>query len=197
MKSFRTYLAESVHTYNYKVRIAGDAPKNFIDLFKHNLQKFDPVSISEPKSTPIQKKPLGFPELENHSVTIIDVKFKYPATEPMIKQIATLLGYDENLIRVVGSEHQDGLDNEIATYAKQSSPVLGNDELEDNGKEASKEYGDSYLNRIKRTNPQKVETGYSGKVERAAHDPFAPKVEASKSPLSTVKLPPLPKTGSK
>jgi len=47
MKSFRKYLAESVRTYRYKVRIAGETPKNFIELFKHNLQKFDPVKIGD------------------------------------------------------------------------------------------------------------------------------------------------------
>jgi hypothetical protein len=55
MKSLKQYIVESVHTYNYTIKIAGDVDKNFIDLFKYNLNKFDPVKIGEPTSTPIQK----------------------------------------------------------------------------------------------------------------------------------------------
>ena len=79
---------ESVHTYNYTIKIAGQVDKNFLDMFKYNLNKFDPVKIGEPKSTPIQKSPYGFPNLSNQSITIIKAEFRYPATEPMIQQIA-------------------------------------------------------------------------------------------------------------
>jgi len=101
MKSLKQYIVESVHTYNYTIKIAGDVDKSFIDLFKYNLKKFDPVKISEPTSTPIQKDPYGFPNLSNQSVTIIKAEFRYPATEPMIQQIAQLLGYQVDMVRVV------------------------------------------------------------------------------------------------
>ena len=94
---------ESVHTYNYTIKIAGQVDKNFLDMFKYNLKKFDPVSIGEPKSTPIQKDPYGFPNLNNQSVTIIKAEFRYPATEPMIQQVAQLLGYQVDMVRVVSS----------------------------------------------------------------------------------------------
>ena len=86
MRSLKQYIVESVHTYNYTIKIAGDVDKNWLDLFKYNLKKFDPVNISEPKSTPIQKDPYGFPNLSNQSVTIIKAEFRYPANEPMIQQ---------------------------------------------------------------------------------------------------------------
>ena len=41
MKSLKHYIVESVHTYNYTIKIAGNVDKNFIDLFKYNLKKFD------------------------------------------------------------------------------------------------------------------------------------------------------------
>ena len=85
MKSLKTYITESVHTYNCTIKIAGDVDKNFLDLFKYNLSKFDPIDISAPKTTPIQKDPYGFPNLINESVTILKCKFRYPAIEPMIQ----------------------------------------------------------------------------------------------------------------
>ncbi len=48
---------ESVHTYDYTVKIAGQVDKNWLDMFKYNLKKFDPIEMSEPKTTPIQKSP--------------------------------------------------------------------------------------------------------------------------------------------
>ena len=33
MKSLKQYITESVKTYNYTIKIAGDVDKNFLDLF--------------------------------------------------------------------------------------------------------------------------------------------------------------------
>ena len=88
MQSLKQYIVESVRSYNYTIKIAGEIDKNFIDLFTYNLNKFDPIKIENPTTTPIQKDPYGFPGLENQPVTIIKAEFRYPATEPMIQQIA-------------------------------------------------------------------------------------------------------------
>ena len=85
MKSLKQYITESVKSYKYTIKIAGTVDKNFLDLFKFNLKKFDPIDISDPATTPIQKTPYGFPNLANESVTIIKANFRYPATEPMIQ----------------------------------------------------------------------------------------------------------------
>ena len=117
---------ESVHTYNYTIKIAGEVDKNFLDMFTYNLKKFDPIKISDPKSTPIQKDPYGFPNLSNQPVTIIKAEFRYPATEPMIQQIAQLLGYNVNMVRVVGSQYDDSINSEMDGYANEmrEDPLL-------------------------------------------------------------------------
>ena len=190
---------ESVKTYRYKVKIAGDIEKNLLELFCMNLQKFDPVSIGKPKSTPIQAKPMGFDHLEDQSVTIIDVDFKYPATEPMIKQIAKLIGINEDNVIVAQADYADGLEKEIDKISNRPSPILTQDELEDEGKEASKEYGDSYLSSIKKqAKDDKFTYEIAGKdSSKDSHDPFAPKKQASMSPLSKTNRGPLPATGAR
>jgi len=184
MKSFRKYLAESVHTYNYKIKIAGTPPKNWLDMFIHNLQKFDPVKISNPKSTPIQKDPYGFPGLKDQAITIIDVAFKYPATEPMIKQMARLLNYDENLVRMIASNYDDSINQESEEYEQQASPLLTADYTDMPGaKEAAKAYGDSYLQSIKKQHEEagdKMEYSYAGERTKDAFDPFTPYVAKDK-----------------
>jgi len=150
MKSLRHYLAESVRTYRYTIKIAGDLDKNFLDMFAYNLNKFDPVKIEDPKTTPVQKDPYGFPDLKNESITIIKAEFKYPATEPQIQQIAQLLGRNVNMVRVVTTDYNDSINGENDKYANEEShtPALLHTDLEDSGKEASKEYANQYLDRV-------------------------------------------------
>ena len=98
MKNFKDYLAESERTYNYRIKIVGDLPTGFLNELKGKLDQFDPEKIGSEKSTPIQAKPADFPKYENEKVTSFDVMLRYPAIEPQIKQIARLLGLDENKI---------------------------------------------------------------------------------------------------
>jgi hypothetical protein len=202
MKTFRHYLAESVRTYRYKIKLAGTPDKNWLDLFCMNLQKFDPVKIGTPKSTPIQKDPYGFPGLENEAITIIDVEFRYPATEPMVKQLARLQNLDENKVRMITADFDDSINAEDQMYANQikNSPVLTDEQLEDNGKQANKEYGEQYLPKIKKeAEKDRTEFTVAGGKTAQAFDPFTPNTKdmGNKSPMTSVKRPPLPATGAR
>jgi hypothetical protein len=205
MRSLKQYIVESVHTYNYTIKIAGDVDKNFIDLFKYNLKKFDPVKIGEPTSTPIQKDPYGFPNLSNQSVTIIKAEFRYPATEPMIQQIAQLLGYQVDMVRVVSTDFDDSINSEATGYANEMdhNPLLLHPELEEQpgAKEANKNYSDSYLSSIqKQAKDSKIDIPYDAKKTPDAFDPFKPYLDNDprgiKSPMSTIKRPAKPATGA-
>jgi hypothetical protein len=80
MSTFKEYLLESVKTYEFKIKIAGDLPEGFDKAMKSALSKYDCASISKGKRTPIQESPLDFPEMKNTHVTIFDVTCRYPAT---------------------------------------------------------------------------------------------------------------------
>lgn len=205
MRSLKHFIVESIHTYKYTIKIAGTIDKNFIDMFKYNLNKFDPVEIGEPKSTPIQKSPYGFPNLENESVTLIKVEFRYPATEPMVQQLAQLCGYNVNMVRMISTDFDDSIDSEQAGYQNEMShsPLLNHTELEEqpDAKEASKAYGDSYLQSIKnQAKESKIDIPYAGTRTKDVFDPFKPYLDdkkmGDKSPMSTIKMPPKPKTGA-
>lgn len=205
MKSLKHYIVESVKTYNYTIKIAGEVDKNFIDMFKFNLKKFDPIKISDPVSTPIQKSPYGFPEVTNQPITIMKAEFRYPATEPMIQQIAQLLGYNVNMVRAIQTGFDDSINTEADEYANQmkDSPILTHEEMgeESGAKEASKQYGDSYLNSIKdQAKDSKIDIPYEGKKTPDAFDPFKPYLSddklGAKSPMSTITRPAKPQTGA-
>ena len=205
MKSLKTYITESLKSYNYTIKIAGDVDKNFIDMFKYNLNKFDPIRISDPTKTPIQKSPYGFPNLSNQSITIIKADFRYPATEPMIQQIAQLLGYNINMVRVISTDFDDSINSEQVGYANEMdhNPLLLHPELEEQpgAKEANKAYGDSYLTSIKdQMKGSTIDIPYAGQKTPNSFDPFKPYLDdekmGDKSPMSTIKRPPKPATGA-
>lgn len=199
MKSLRTYLTESVRTYHYTIKIAGDIDKNFTDMFKYNLTKFDPVTISDPKSTPIQKDPYGFPDLENESVHIFKAEFKYPATEPMIQQIAQLLGKNINMVRVVTTDFNDSINSEKDGYANQAKdiPLLDKAEMEEaeGAKQASKDYANQYLDKVVPKKPS-IDYHYSGQKTPDAPNKSKEGIQ-TKSPMTKVNLPPKPSTGAR
>lgn len=195
MKSLRHYLIESVQTYKYTIKIAGDLDKNFIDMFKYNLNKFDPVKIEDPKSTPIQKSPYGFPELENESVTIIKAEFKYPATEPQIQQIAQMLGKNINMVRVLTSDFDDSINADNDKFANQPEVLLLEPNLEDGGKEASKDYANQYLDKVVPKTPS-IDYKFDAKPTPTAPNKSKEGIQTT-SPMSKVNRPELPATGGK
>jgi hypothetical protein len=204
MRNLKQFIAESVHTYDYTIKVAGDVDKNFLELFKFNLDKFSPIEIKGPKSTPIQANPYGFPNLNNEPVHIFTCKFAYPCTEPMVQQMAQLLGHNINYVRMVNTAYNDGINDEMEQYENQASPALGEPELEDNGKEASEEYGDKYLDSIhkhsEKKNVGKVGLPADQKNTKDAFDPWKPwtddSVKGQKSPFTDVKRAPKPETSA-
>jgi len=205
MRSLKEFITESVKTYHYTIKIAGDVDKNFLSMFSHNLkEKFDAIDISVPTSTPIQQDPYGFPELKNQSVTIIKANFRYPATEPMIIQVAQLLGCNVNMVRAICSDFNDSINSESNGYANQmkESPLLSKDDMGSapGAKEANKAYGESYLSTIKdQMKGNEIKMSYASKETPASFDPFkaVPQDKAGgKSPMSTITRPPKPKTGA-
>ena len=199
MKSLRHYLTESTRTYHYTIKILGDVDKNFLQLFTHNLSKFDPDKIEDPKTTPIQKNPYGFPAEEmNQSVTIIKAEFRYPATEPMIQQIAQQQGFNINRIRAITTDFNDSLNAENDKYANQmddskKEALLTQEELADNGKQAGEDYAKQYLDKVVPTKPS-IDYAFAGKPTTKDVNKSKEGIQ-TKSPLSKVNMPPRPTTG--
>lgn len=204
MRSFKQYITESIHTYDYTIKIVGEIDAKQIDLFKYNLNKFDPIEITGPTSTPIQKSPFGFPGVSNQPVNIIKAKFRYPATEPMIRQMANLMNIDENRVRLVTTGFDDSIDLEAEQYENSAdkSPLLTNEYPDDaNAKAAAKAYGNSYLDEIeKQMKDHKIESPYAGEKTKQAFDPFKPeefmKSMGNKGPMTTITRPAKPITGA-
>jgi hypothetical protein len=82
----RQILAESTKTYPFKIGVAGDLPEGFADHLESALEKFVVVKMSNGKKTPIQKRPLDFPALENERATYFETELQYPTTTQVLQQ---------------------------------------------------------------------------------------------------------------
>jgi hypothetical protein len=124
MKKFHHYLAESERTYDYRIKILGDVPPTFIKDLEQKLEQFDIVKMSGKKTTPVQRLLKDFPNEENDMVTSVDVSFRYPAIEPQIQQLAQLLGFNPNRIRLLTQPYVDSIDNEISEINTQNKDLI-------------------------------------------------------------------------
>lgn len=85
MKTFVDYLAESKKTYKFIVRVAGELPEGFSERLESNMKKFGLLELSNAKRTPIQEKPLDFPNLNNTEVHTFTVEVQYPTTNAILQ----------------------------------------------------------------------------------------------------------------
>lgn len=125
MKSLKEYLTESVKTYDYRIKIAGDLDNDVLNAFEKGLAKFDVVKMSTPKKTPVVKSPAGFPELANQEIHIIDVTFNYPATAQEVTELWHRLGGDPNKFRMLTKGYDDAADEQAVKT--EESPILEKD----------------------------------------------------------------------
>jgi len=196
MKTFAQYLVESEKTFDYRIKLVGELPPDFVALLKEKLKKFDPVKVGEAKKTPIQSSPPGFPDFTNEAVTIIDATFRYPATPPQIQQMARLLGLDENRICINELHWSEGMDKELLGIADNKDLLTSDYPAPDAEQRAlKKDYSAPAADKqvVKNSAADAKFTVAGGKTPPAETTNDLPM--GVKSPMTTVKRPPKPATG--
>lgn len=198
MKNFQQYLAESQRTYNYRIKIVGETPTDFVKMLEEKLKQFDPVKIGTVKKTPIQAKPADFPAHANESVSAMDCEFRYPAIEPQIQQIAQLLGLDPNRIRMLTVSYEDSMAEEKEKIEDQNKDLLTDTDYpapDAEQKALSKDYSAPYDQHAVLKNAYKSDfTVAGGKTPPAQTTNDLPM--GTSSPMTKVKRPPRPATGA-
>ena len=86
MRSFTEILTEAKKTYPFKIGVAGDLPEDFAGHLETALQKYSVAKLSTGKKTPIQERPLDFPQLQNMEVTYYEVEVNYPTTTQVLQE---------------------------------------------------------------------------------------------------------------
>jgi hypothetical protein len=86
MRSFKDILTESKKTYEFKIGVAGPLPEGFEDRMETALKKFNVSNMTSGKKTPIQERPLDFPQLQNMEVTYFELAVEYPTTSQVLQE---------------------------------------------------------------------------------------------------------------
>jgi len=198
MKNFKDYLVESEKTFAYRIKIVGDVPSGFVKDFREKLKKFDPVSVSEVKTTPILSKPQDFPSFSNESVNIMDGVFRYPATGPQIQQIAELCGLDADRICITQLNYAEGMDRELLGIEDQNRDLLNSPYPADSAEQKAlkADYAAVGVDKqvVKNSASEARFTMAGGKTPPAETTNDLPM--GVKSPISNIKRPPKPVTGA-
>lgn len=101
MRSFKDILTESKKTYQFKIGVAGPLPEGFEDTLETILKKYGASNLTSGKKTPIQERPLDFPQLQNMEVTYFELGVEYPTTGQVLQEyVGKCCGIDQAYIIV-------------------------------------------------------------------------------------------------
>jgi len=130
MRSFADILTESKKTYEFKIGIAGELPEGCVDSLETCLEKFSLVNMSTGKKTPIQERPLDFPQLQNMEVTYYDVEVSYPTTTQVLQEyVGRCCGINQSHIIVRGAD-DPRIEEQEEKQDGPYEPILTKEELE-------------------------------------------------------------------
>jgi hypothetical protein len=136
MRSFTQLLNESKKTYQFKIGVAGPLPEGFEDRMETSLKKFKVSNMTSGKKTPIQERPLDFPQLQNMEVTYFETELEYPTTSQVLQEyVGKCCGIDQAYIIVRNAndpreEYQD-IDDSAPYEAMLTKEDMGGESAQD------------------------------------------------------------------
>ena len=141
MRSFKDILTESKKTYAFKIGVAGELPEGFADHLETALQKYEVAKMSAGKKTPIQERPLDFPQLQNMEVTYYEVEVNYPTTTQVLQEyIGKCCKLDQSYIIVRNpNEPQEQYQQAAQEKSETYEPMLTKEDM--GGESAQKDVG--------------------------------------------------------
>jgi hypothetical protein len=163
MKKFSEYLLESKRTFSYIIKLAFKPDNEMISAIEDALQKYSLVSITQPRSLPIQRVDKDFPGLKAPETYMFDVEVLYPAPAEFIRhtiasvgfafeQVCVVTGEQTNMYFPAGKEsHMDSMHIEDDSVAANTGDValLNKDyDDQDNAKISGENFGDEYNERL-------------------------------------------------
>lgn len=174
MKTLREYLAESKKTYAFKIGIAGDLPEDLESKLKMALEKYSIAEFKKTKTTPVQERPLDFPQLMNTTVTFYEVSINYPTTEAILEEyLGSTCGVNRSHIIVRNPNAPAEIQKEIKE-PEVYEPLLTKEHID--APSAQKDVGQSRIMDLlkeleiaRKDRPDRAESGF--KLETAKPEP--------------------------
>ena len=99
--SLQEYITESEKQYHLRLKTIVPVDDTVMDRLENFLAKYNPLMISRPVKTILQRAPLDFPNVEAAEVYIVDMTFGMPAAPHILRaDIRKLLDAPENYVFV-------------------------------------------------------------------------------------------------
>jgi hypothetical protein len=150
MKLFSEYLAESVRTYNYLIKLDFKPDETVLNKIEQSLGKYQLVDITAPKSKPITRVDKDFPGINSPEVYTITCSVSYPAPAEFIRHTIAAIGLELQDVVVVNADHEQSMETEDDLVAKNSDkPLIGTEEpKQDNKKISDDNFGTTYNEKL-------------------------------------------------
>ena len=163
MKKFSEFLAESMRNYSYKIFLSFKPDNEMMAAIENALQKYNLVSITQPKSLPIRKIDQNFPGVNSPETYVFNVEVSYPAPSIAIRHTIASVGFAFETVSVVTGEpdsiyfpagqpsHFDSMnkENDAVVKNRDGKPLLDKPYDPQNNEEISGEnFGDTYNSKL-------------------------------------------------
>jgi hypothetical protein len=144
MKKFSQYLTEQKHNYSYRVKLAFKPTPEDMQKIEDVLQRYTVLSISSPKSLPIQAVDKSFPGINSPETYMFEVTVEYPASADFVRHTISNVGFDFQNVSVVDILHDQSIERDDQAIASNKN-LLGSDYPKDDNAKISKDnFGDEY-----------------------------------------------------
>lgn len=123
MKNLHAYIAERNTNYDFRIKVAKQNPKEVMEEIKRALNAYELVSISQPKSLPVQEH-REFPKHGACECWQFEATVAYPTTPPQIAQLLKeRTGMNAEWVCVYGKQQADDNDA-FESYGKDHTGAL-------------------------------------------------------------------------
>lgn len=125
------YIQQAKKIYEFKIGVAGEQSDDFTDKLESCLQKYGLLKLSPGKKTPLQERPLDFPNLKNERVTYFEAELEYPTTTQVLKDyISNCCDCQEGMVLVRNAGDMQEMYQEELDGQKVYQSKLETEELE-------------------------------------------------------------------
>ncbi len=180
---FQQYLLDAERQYHMRIKAIVPLDDAAMDRIEQALMKYDPIAISKPYKTIVQRAPMDFPQITAAEVVILDVVLGLPAAPHVVREdLRRVLNAPEDYI-VVRNKDEPGeietdrlnaiadIDLEAARKGLRQASLLADLAYDDAEMEGPQLFGNAYnsafLSHLRQIEQERGDLRY-----KAANVPF-------------------------
>ena len=185
MKNLFEYVQEAKKEYKWRVKFAVPVSSDMTDKMEGLLTRFDVKSVSQPKKTIIQGRPLDFADAGPSEIYIVDLVCEMPTTREAVRELLAS-GLKIHMSQIVVRDPSEPLetDREEKEKDENAKTLLGSDY--EKTEPGSKYYGDDYNRKLVKDHKSPFKFEVAGK-EKTVKNSGPEYTSGNSSPIGSVK----------